>query len=211
MFAVGHLALGYFSGRATGNLLDVNVSVPLMFLMSLLPDVDELIPGLEHRGPTHSLVVYVLAMLPFLALYGKPAIVYLASVCSHPLLGDLLVDMPIYGGVKLLWPLTSRWYAIGIPMESLIDVYLEWILFLVSLALLLRVKDLQKLLHPHPTNLLLTIPVLAIVLSIFLGIPLRVPLELFVPHAVLLILFCVSIITGLKYLLKGVQHCKTPL
>ena len=204
MFVVGHLALGYLLGRASGRLLDVDVNVPLMFLISILPDVDELIPGLEHRGPTHSLIVYVLVLLPFLILYGKPIVAYLVSACSHPLLGDLLVDLPIYVGVKLLWPLTSRWYAVGIRMESLVDVYLEWIVFLLSLVLMLKVRDLQRLFQPHPTNLLLTIPVFAIILSVFLSIPLTVPLGLFVPHAIYLMLYCVSILTGLKFLSKNV-------
>ena len=77
MFSVGHLAFGYLSGRASSKLLNVNINIPLLFLVSILPDIDLLIPGVEHRGPTHSMIVLCTLSLPALMIYKKRA--YLIS------------------------------------------------------------------------------------------------------------------------------------
>ena len=45
-YAVGHLALGCWSRKATSKLLNANVNIPSLFLASTLPDIDLLIPGL---------------------------------------------------------------------------------------------------------------------------------------------------------------------
>jgi len=56
MFAVGHVALGYLTGKATSKLLNARINIPLLFFASNIPDIDFLL-GLEHRGTTHSLIV----------------------------------------------------------------------------------------------------------------------------------------------------------
>jgi hypothetical protein len=57
MYAVGHFALGYLTSKIASKSLNVNINLPLIFLASVLPDIDLLIPGLHHRGPLHSIIV----------------------------------------------------------------------------------------------------------------------------------------------------------
>jgi membrane-bound metal-dependent hydrolase YbcI (DUF457 family) len=90
MWAVGHLALGYLTGKATSKPLRENINIPLLFFASIIPDVDLLIPVLEHRGPTHSLLVYALVLIPFFIIFGKRTTVYFVALTSHALLGDLV-------------------------------------------------------------------------------------------------------------------------
>jgi len=196
-FAVGHLALGYLTGKATSKLLDVKINVPLLFLASILPDID-LILGMEHRGPTHSLIVYAVAFVPVFWLYGKQVAPFFVSLASHSLLGDLFTG----GGVQMLWPAVTERYGAQIQITSALNISLEWIAFLMSMTLLLKTRDIMSLFQHHPSNLLLTIPVAAIILPAFLSFPLVVPLTLVVPHLVFLAILGLSIMTDLRQILR---------
>jgi len=201
MFAVGHLALGYITGKASSKLLDVDVNIPLLLLASVISDVDLLIPGLKHRGPTHSLTISFLLFIPALMVYGKRAVPYFIAAVQHSLLGDYLTG----GGTQLLWPVASNWYGIGIEITSLTNVYLEWTFFLMSLTLMLKTRDLWTLFKHHPSNLMLTIPVLTLILPAFLSFPLTVPSGLIIPHLIYLTILSVSALIDIKYLLKNIQ------
>jgi len=194
MFAVGHLALGYLTGKASSKIVNVDLNIPLLFLASILPDVDLIIPGLRHRGATHSILVYMIVFLPAFAVYKKRAVPYLISAAQHSLIGDFLTG----GGIQILWPITSNWYGIGFQMTGLTNIYLEWAGFLASLMIMLKTKDMMTLFQHHPSNLLLTIPVFAIILPSFLSFPLAVPSELIAPHFILLALLALSIFTDMK-------------
>jgi len=200
-FAVGHLALGYVTGKASSKLLDVNVNLPLLFLASIISDVDLLIPSLKHRGPTHSLTILFLIFIPALMVYGKRAVPYFIAAIQHSLLGDYLTG----GGTQLLWPITSNWYGVGIEITSITNVYLEWIVFSMSLMLMLKTKDLWTLFKHHPSNLLLTIPVLTLILPALLSFPLAVPLELIIHHLIYLTLLSVSALIDIKVLFEEHQ------
>ena len=161
MYAVGHLALGYLTGKATSKLLGINVNIPLLFLASIIPDIDLLIPGFEHRGPTHSLIIYGLLLIPALLLYGKRAIPYFIALTQHSLIGDYLTS----GGIQLLWPLNStNYYGLDIEMTSLTNILLEWIFFLISFTILLKTKDAQILFQPHSSNLTLSVTMSTVLL-----------------------------------------------
>ena len=80
MYAVGHLAIGYLFGKATSKLAQVDLNVPLLFALSIIPDIDLLVPGLKHRGPTHSIVILCLLSLPAFVLYRKKATPYLVCL-----------------------------------------------------------------------------------------------------------------------------------
>ena len=71
MFAVRHLALGYLTGRVGGRLLNVNPNIFLLLLASVMPNIDLLTSGLEHRGPTHSLIIFLVLFIPAFLLQGK--------------------------------------------------------------------------------------------------------------------------------------------
>ncbi len=188
--------MGYLTGKFSSKPLRVNINIPLVLLLSLLPDIDLIIPGLQHRGPLHSIVVYTLVFLPVFLTYKKRAVPYFVALAQHPLIGDLLTG----GGVQILWPLTSNWYGAGIEITSLTNIILEWSLFLISMTLMVKTKDLWILFQPHPSNLLLTIPAFTVILPIFLRFPLTVPVTLIIPHLVYLTLFALSILTDLKFI-----------
>jgi len=196
-FAVGHLALGYLTGKMTSKLLDVKTHVPLLFFASVLPDVD-LVLGLEHRGPTHSLIVYALVFVPAFWLYGKRSLPFFASLTQHVVLGDLLT-----GGVQMLWPVASEWYGLQVQITSAFNISLEWAAFSIAMGLLWKTGDVTSLFQHHPTNLLLTIPVFTIILPAFLSYPIAVPVALIAPHLVFLALLALSIVMDLKQILRS--------
>jgi hypothetical protein len=68
--------LGYLSGKAAGKLLKVNPNISLLLLASVIPDIDILIPGVEHRGPTHSLIISVTLLIPTRLLHEKKPVPY---------------------------------------------------------------------------------------------------------------------------------------
>jgi len=195
-YAVGHLALGYLSGKLTSKILSVNVNIPLLFLVSVMPDIDLLIPSLEHRGPIHSIIIYCLLFLPVFMLYGKRATPYFVALTQHILIGDYLT-----GGTQLLWPITINWYGLGMEITSFANIFMEWVLFLTSMTIMFKTKDLWLLFQHHPSNLTLSIPVFTVLLPTFLSFPLSVPLELVIPHVTYLVLFTLSTAIDLKAIL----------
>jgi hypothetical protein len=194
MYAVGHFALGYLTGRLTSKSLGVNVNLPLLFLASVFPDIDILIPGLVHRGPLHSVLLFCLVFLPIFAIYKKRAAPYFVAVIQHIIIGDYLIG----GDLQLLWPLTSNLYGFHIGIASLTNIVLEWSLFLISLTFMIKTKDIFFFFKPHPSNMILAIPVLTVLLPTVISFPMYVPLALLIPHIVYLLLFTIPIIIDFK-------------
>ena len=193
MYAVGHLALGYLSGKTASKILNVNANIPLLFLVSVLPDVDLLIPGLEHRGPLHSVIIYCLLFLPAFILFKKRAVPYFVALIQHILIGDYLT-----GDTQLLWPITTNWYGLGMEITSLTNILIEWTLFLTSTATLLKTKDAWLLFQQHPSNMILAIPVLTVLLPTLLSFPIYVSPQLVIPHLIYMALFTFSILINLE-------------
>ena len=202
MFAVGHLALGFILGKATSRSLNVGLNIPLVFAASIISDIDLFLPGLEHRGPTHSLILIFLFFLPAFVLYRERAAPYFVAVAQHSILGDYITG----GGVQLLWPLTPYSYGIGIKIVSLTNIFIEWTLFLTFLTIMFKTKDIWILFQHHASNMLLSIPILTVLLPTLLSFPLSVPLELIIPHAIYLILFAFSILIDFQYTLRKPLH-----
>ena len=197
MYAVGHFALGYLTGKLTAKSLDVNINLPLLLLASVFPDIDLLIPGLQHRGPLHSVILFCLIFLPIFAIYKKRAVPYFIAIIQHIIIGDYLIG----GEMQLLWPLTTNTYGFYICMTSLINIALEWSLFLISITIMTKTKDVFLLFKHHPSNIILAIPVLTVLLPTVISFPLYVPLALLIPHIVYLILFSIPILLDLKVIL----------
>jgi len=193
MYAVGHLALGYLSGKTASKILGAKINIPLLFLASVLPDIDLLIPGLEHRGPMHSVIVFCLLFLPIFILFKKRAIPYFLALIQHSLIGDYLT-----GTTQTLWPITTNWYGLGMEITSLTNILIEWALFLTSTAILFKTKDAWLLLQKHPSNMILAIPVLTVLLPTLLSFPLYVSPELIIPHLIYMALFTFSILVDLR-------------
>jgi len=199
-FAVGHLAFGYLSGKGSAKLLRMRVNVPLILTLSIIPDVDILIPFIEHRGATHSLVTLTLILLVSMMIFGKSSLPYFVALAQHVLLGDFLTS----DGMQIFWPVTSNWYGFGIPILSVTNLTLELVSFVLFVVVLLATRDVAVLMEPHPSNLLLFIPSVAIA-STLLGF-VKVATQLIVPHYVLLVLFALSILIDIKNALKERFH-----
>jgi membrane-bound metal-dependent hydrolase YbcI (DUF457 family) len=58
------MGLAYLIAKASGKLLKVNFNIPLVLVLSILPDIDIIfqffLKSDIHRGPTHSIVVATL-------------------------------------------------------------------------------------------------------------------------------------------------------
>ena len=179
------------------------MSIPLLFLVSIIPDIDLLIPRLEHRGPTHSIILATLIFIPIFTYYRRNAIPYFIALAQHALIGDYLAG----GGIQLLWPLNAIfYYGLTIEITGLLNILLEWICFLLCFAILFKTRDAWTLLQPHPSNLILSIPLLTVFLPTFLSLPLHVPLLLVIPHLAYLLLFTLSILTDFKAILKKTKN-----
>ena len=198
MYAVGHLALGYLTGRATSKLLNVNVNLPLLFATSIIADIDLLIFGLTHRGPTHSLIISILVFIPIIAYYKKKAVPYFIAFTQHSLIGDYLTG----GGIQLLWPLNLNHYGLAIEMTSLTIILLEWGFFLIAFTMLLKTKDARTLFQPHSSNVILSVAASTVLLPTLLSFPQYVPPALSIPHITYLTIFTLSILINFKALLQ---------
>ena len=197
MYAVGHFALGYLTGKLAAKSLDVNINFPLLFLASVFPDIDLLIPGLEHRGPLHSVILFCLVFIPIFAIYKKRAAPYFVAVIQHIIIGDYLIG----GDLQLLWPLTTNTYGFHVGIASLLNIALEWSLFLISMTFMIKTKDIFFLFKHHPSNMILAIPLLTVLLPTVISFPLYVPLALVIPHIVYLILLTIPILIDWKAIL----------
>jgi membrane-bound metal-dependent hydrolase YbcI (DUF457 family) len=198
------MALAYLVAKASGKLLKVNFNIPLILVLSIIPDVDIILEFLLrsplHRGPTHSIIIAILVFIPFFVLYRKKAIPYFAALASHSLIGDFFIG----GQLQLLWPLsTSEFglYELGFPYINIynpIDIALEFALFVIALIVMLKTRDLFHFFRNSKLNLVLAIPIFTVLLPTFASYPLRVPLLLVLPHLFYLVLFSISILIVLK-------------
>ncbi|MGB9135186.1 MAG: metal-dependent hydrolase [Candidatus Bathyarchaeia archaeon] len=193
MFAVGHLSIGYLLAKATGRPLRQELNLPLIFVLSLIPDADLLISGLSHRTVTHSIIVSTIIFLPVFALFKTRAVPYFSALAQHSIMGDFVTGGRYGQGAQLLWPITSVSYGLPIDMSSTVNIALEWSSFLVAVVIMLRTNDLQRLLKGNKAHLALSIPTITVLLPTFLYFPLSVPAALLIPHLAYLLLFMISI------------------
>ena len=198
MYAVGHLALGYLSAKALQKALKTRINLPLVFLISIISDIDLLLPFLKHRSITHSVIVLTLASTPFLVRYRKTALPYFAALIQHVIIGDLLTN----GGAQILWPLTSHSYGLGIEQYGIASLSLEWFGFLAALAVLARTSDLKTLFKSNQSNLLLAVPSGVMLVSMLIGVGMKVPEALMIPHIVFSAIFIFSILKTCLSLLR---------
>jgi hypothetical protein len=172
-------------------------------VLSIIPDVDILmhayIPFLEHRGPTHSVIVMLIVFTPFFVVYHKKAVPYFLALVQHALIGDFIAG----GGVQLLWPLTTQPYGTGIAIRSQTNIGIEWIAFLAAVIIMVKTRDITKFFQTHKSNLLLSIPTFTTLLPTLASFPLGVPLWLVPPHIFYTIIFSIAIILAVPKLVKA--------
>lgn len=197
MFAVGHVALAYLAGKTVAKPLRVSPNIPMLLVLSIIPDLDILVGESFHRGPTHSAIAALLIFIPALIFYRKRAAPYLTALTSHAVIGDLLIG----GDLMLFWPLSTEKIFLPPPIPRLsiygpANMILELSLFTAATAVMLHNREINTFFQPRPSNLLLTIPITTVLLPTFLSYPLRVPLLLALPHLFYLIIFSIAVLKG---------------
>jgi membrane-bound metal-dependent hydrolase YbcI (DUF457 family) len=201
------MSLAYLLGKGSSKLLHVKINIPLIMVLSILPDVDIIADNLTgsqlHRGPSHSLIVTVAAFMPFLIIYRKKAIPYFIAFASHSLIGDFFI-----GGVELLWPFSQVKYGLtAMSVFSPINVLLEMMLFIAAMFVLYRNGDWKVFFSKNQSNLLFIIPLFTVLLPTMIGFPFSAPLILTEPilstaHMIYLLLFSIAVIKTLASMYK---------
>jgi len=129
MYPLGHFALGYFTAILSKKYHPTKLNIIILWVFSVLPDIDIFFPEILHRGPTHSIIPGLLALTISLLLY-RDGIPYCIALLSHPILGDYFTAY----GCQLLWPINNIFYRFSITLKlNAFQLTLELILFLISL------------------------------------------------------------------------------
>ena len=197
------MALAYLLAKGSGKLLKVNFNIPLVLVLSIIPDIDIIIGYLLnaeiHRGPTHSIIVAILVFIPFFLYYRQRAAPYFVALASHSVIGDFFIG----GQLQLFWPLsTSEFGLTYISIYSTVNVVIEFTLFVIATAVMFKAGDIYRFFRNSKLNLVLAIPIFTVLLPTFASYPLHVPLLLVLPHLFYLVLFSISVLLVLKRLFK---------
>ena len=198
------MGIAYLLAKASGKLLKVNFNIPLVLVLSILPDSDIIFQFLFgsniHRGPTHSIIVAILIFIPVFIIYRKKATPYFAALASHSLLGDFFIG----GQIQLFWPLSTREFGLpelGFPdisIESPINVALELTIFVIATVVMFKTRDIYTFFRKRKLNLVLAIPLFTVLLPTSIGYPLHVPFLMVLPHLFYLVLFAIAVLIALK-------------
>jgi len=167
-------------------------------MLSVIPDIDILIPYVEHRGPFHSIIMAAILFIPMFALYRKHASPYFIALIQHPLIGDYIAG----GQVQLLWPLTSQTFGIEISIKSSTNITLEWLAFTAAAIVMTKTRDINAIFQPQNSNLILAIPTFTVLLPTFLAFPMEVPIALIPLHIVCLSLFLTSLLIYIRKIIN---------
>ncbi|MHC3438303.1 metal-dependent hydrolase [Natrialbaceae archaeon A-gly3] len=143
MYRAGHagVSMAAYAPLGVGVALTWDVSVAAAGLgaavaLSTLPDVDQVLSTVDHRGPTHSLpfAVFVgvalaaatavlsgpLGLSPSTGLLAFAFVVGVLSILTH-LLADVITPM----GIRPFWPVSDRHYTLEItPAANPVANYL---------------------------------------------------------------------------------------
>jgi membrane-bound metal-dependent hydrolase YbcI (DUF457 family) len=137
MWLLGHFSLGYFSSLFVSKYSKEKINIPLIWLLSIAPDVDEFFSRfIVHRGPTHSIVVAVVVFLPILLKY-RTGYAYFAALASHTLVGDFLLPSE-----QLFWPISRDWFGVPSVLQLVgkAETLLEISLFILMLIVILVIR-----------------------------------------------------------------------
>jgi membrane-bound metal-dependent hydrolase YbcI (DUF457 family) len=143
MWLLGHLAIGYFSASLVSRYTREKIVVPLVLLVSIMPDFDLFLRGIiTHRGPTHSLLIAVALFVPILLIYGR-GYAYFAALLSH-LFADYFVATS--AKMQLFWPITSVGYAAPayLRLSGVLETVVEIGLFVLMLVVIYRRTRIEK-------------------------------------------------------------------
>ncbi|SDQ60311.1 metal-dependent hydrolase [Natronobacterium texcoconense] len=97
--------------------------------LSTLPDLDHRIPGIEHRGPTHTLLFALLVGIALAAvaavlvesgsaLAGVGFVTFAFVVGTLSIVSHLLADALTPMGIRPFWPVSSRHYSLEVTRAA---------------------------------------------------------------------------------------------
>jgi hypothetical protein len=216
------MSIAYLLGKGSSKPLRYIPNIPLLMVLSIIPDVDiffDFLTGSQlHRGPTHSVIVAIIAFIPLFILYRKKAIPYFLALISHPLIGDFFIG----GKLELLWPFSNAQFGLhelGGPYISIympIDGLIEAILFIIALVLLVKSNDWKIFFTAHTSNLLLVIPLVTVLLPSTIGYPFSESLFMFsqilaVAHVILVALFSIAVLKTLQSMYRERKTLRKPV
>ncbi len=202
------MSLAYLLGKGSSKGLRVKLNIPLVMVLSIIPDADIIVDKLTgahlHRGPSHSVIVATLAFVPFFIVYRRKAVPYYLALISHALVGDFFIG----GNVQLLWPISNAKFGFTfLSVFSPINIALEMSLFLVAMLVMYRTSDSKVFFSSNKSNLLLIIPIFTVLMPTLIGFPFSAPLLvtepiLAVAHLVYLVLFSIAVLKTLQSLYR---------
>ena len=139
MWFLGHFALGYFSGYAASKVTRERMILPVVWFASMLPDLDLLLSRyMVHRGPTHSIVLAVIAFIPVFLVFRR-GFPYFAALISHSLIGDYFVPP-----TQMFWPQSDAWFGAppGLQLTGVGELLIEVGLFaLMAIIIIFRRRN----------------------------------------------------------------------
>ncbi len=156
-------------------------------------------PNIRHRGPTHSIIMIFLLCAPFLFWNIRRALPYFGVLASHVLIGDYFT-----GKSMIFWPLSTQRFQYFKPLRigSMEECYLELALFGVFLGSLFLFKEYHNLLNSQLDNLLMIIPLGAIILSLYIimnnPFPSRYLRTLLLPNLLVITMIFVNFLLTIK-------------
>ena len=209
------MSIAYLLGKGSSKPLRYKPNIPLLLVLSIIPDVDIIFDSLTgaqlHRGPSHSVVVAIVAFIPLFIVYRKKAIPYFLALISHSLIGDFFVG----GQVQLLWPLSTTKFGLHelgsyyINIFNPINIALELILFTIATVVLYKTNDWKVFFTNNKSNLILIIPIFTVLLPTTIGYPFSAPpllsTEPFlaIAHLFYLVLFSIAVLKALHSIYKN--------
>ncbi|MDR1992032.1 MAG: metal-dependent hydrolase [Nitrososphaerota archaeon] len=215
------MALAYLLGKGASKVLRTKINIPLLLVLSILPDIDLVFEVLFrfpiHRGPTHSIVMALMVFIPFFIYYRKKSVPYFLGFISHFLIGDFIVG----GQLMLLWPLSFSQFGLHelgflfIDIYSPVNVALELSLFLIGLVVLIVSRDWRVFFGGDLSNFVLIIPLTTVLLPSTIGYPFTNSLFLVEPllalaHIFYLVLFSFAVVVALcSFFRKKNKRCST--
>ena len=208
------MAIAYLLGKASSKPLHLKPNIPLLLVLSIIPDIDIIYDFLTrselHRGPTHSIVVAIIVFIPIFVVYRKKAIPYFLALISHPLIGDFFIG----GKLQLFWPLSTKQYGLhelgsyNIQITDPVNIVTEILLFTIATLVLYKTGDWKVFFTSNKTNLVLIIPIVTVLLPSTIGYPLNAPLLLTQPtlalaHLFYLVLFSIAVLKTILPMFKN--------
>jgi len=163
MFFQGHMVWGYLTARATSSLSRTRLVMPLVLLVSILPDADIFLEpfGIKHLTVTHAIFTWVVLFAPVFGYFGvRKTLPYFFAVMQHFLLGDAVM-----GPIPFLWPATSVSYGLRFEMKSAMDLFLEGFGFALFLGVSYRTGDLVAMFNGDSVNAWSMLPAGAVLVS----------------------------------------------